>query len=154
MTEQFLSSFAQRLNKLSPLHIKLAERNETLEGETIYIAPGHTNMKVVHNAVTGKATIAFTSKMYKEFNNPSADCLLSSVAEVYKEKAIGVVLTGMGKDGTEGLEAIYQKHGYTIAQDKGSSVVYGMPRSAIERGVVHQVVKLPEIGGFLMSCLS
>ncbi|WPP53119.1 chemotaxis-specific protein-glutamate methyltransferase CheB [Catalinimonas niigatensis] len=154
MTEQFLPSFAQRLNKLSPLHIKLAERNETLEGGTIYIAPGHTNMKVVKNAITTKPIITFTSKTFKEFNFPSADCLLSSVAEVYRSKAIGVILTGMGKDGTEGLQEICRHGGYTIVQDESSSVVFGMPKSAIEAGAVKQVVKLHEIGGFLMSCLS
>ncbi|WKN33665.1 chemotaxis-specific protein-glutamate methyltransferase CheB [Porifericola rhodea] len=154
MTEQFLPSFAQRLNKLSPLRIKIAERNETLEGGTIYIAPGHMNTKVVHNPITAKPTLAFTNKKFKEFNNPSVDCLLSSVAEVYREKAIGVILTGMGKDGTVGLEAIYKQNGYTIAQDSTSSVVFGMPKSAINKGVVNQVVKIREIGGFLMSCLS
>lgn len=154
MTEQFLPSFAQRLNKLSPLHIKIAERNETLEGGTIYIAPGHANMKIIHNAITAKPAVSFTSKTFREFNFPSADCLLSSVAEVYRSKAIGVVLTGMGKDGTKGLQAIYHQKGYTIAQDESSSVVFGMPKSAVEAGVVKQVVKLREMGGFLMSCLS
>ncbi len=154
MTEQFLPSFAQRLDKLSPLHIKLAERNEELKGGTIYIAPGHTNMKIVSNIVTAKPTVAFTSKTFKEFNFPSVDCLLSSVAEVYRHKAIGVILTGMGRDGSEGLQAIYQYQGYTIAQDESSSVVFGMPKSAVEKGVISQIVKLREMGGFLMSCLS
>lgn len=154
MTEQFLPSFAQRLNKLSPLHIKLAESNESLVGGTVYIAPGHANMKITSSGVAAIPTVTFTKKIFREFNFPSADCLLGSVAEVYRDKAIGVILTGMGKDGTEGLQAIYQQNGYTIAQDESSSVVFGMPKSAVDAGVVKQVVKLREMGGFLISCLS
>jgi len=73
---------------------------------------------------------------------PSGDILLTSVAQAFRDRAIGVVLTGMGKDGTEGLQAIQENGGVTVAQDEATSVIYGMPRSAIEAGVVDRIVPI------------
>jgi len=154
MPEQFLISFAARLNKISPLPVKLAERNEELCGGKVYVLPGHTNTHIVRDTLTQQPLFRFTARKYREFNGPSVDGLFISAAESYREKAIGVVLTGMGKDGTQGLEAIHRLQGYTIAQDAASSVVFGMPKSAIEQGVVKQVLRLRDIAGFLVSCLA
>nr|WKN39253.1 chemotaxis-specific protein-glutamate methyltransferase CheB [Tunicatimonas sp. TK19036] len=154
MPEHFLISFAKRLDKITPLKVKIAERNEVLCGGTVYIMPGNTNTHVIREPLNQNPVFRFTKRQYKEFNHPSVDGLLLSVAELYREKAIGVVMTGMGKDGTEGLKAIHQYKGYTIAQDASSSIVYGMPKSAVECGVVKQVLRLREIAGFLVSCLS
>ena len=98
-------------------------------------------------------TVTFTNKKYDEFNFPSVDCLFESVAESFGSKAIGVILTGMGKDGMIGLAKIKENGGYTIGQDEDSCVVYGMPKAAFEYGAVRQVVKLNEISGFIVSCL-
>ncbi|MEQ9440832.1 MAG: chemotaxis-specific protein-glutamate methyltransferase CheB [Cyclobacteriaceae bacterium] len=154
MPEQFLISFAKRLNRIIPLQVKIAERSEVLCGGIVYIVPGHTNTHIIREVTTQKPMFRFTPRKYKEFNAPSIDGLFMSLAEVYQSKAIGVVLTGMGKDGTQGLAAIHRQQGYTIAQDASSSVVYGMPKSAVESGVVKEVVRLREIAGFLVSCLS
>ena len=154
MPEYFLQTFAQRLNQTCPLRVKLAERGEVLQGRTVYIAPGHINTQVVRNSTTQEPTFKFTNRQFKAFNHPSINGLFVSLAEVYGSRAIGVVLTGMGKDGTEGLCAIRQQEGYTIAQDESSSVVFGMPKQAIESGAVKQVLSLREIPGFLVSCLS
>ena len=154
MPEQFLMTFAQRLNKISPLRVKIAERGEVLREQTVYIIPGNTNTHIVQKADTKQPVFRFTGQRYSAFNDPSIDGLFMSMAEVYGEKAIGVVLTGMGKDGTEGLRAIQLQQGYTIAQDESSSVVFGMPKHAIDSGVVQQVLRLRDIPGFLVSCLS
>lgn len=154
MPEYFLQAFAQRLDKVSPLRVKMAERGEVLRGETVYILPGDTNTHLTQSATTGQPTFKFTRRTYSAFNNPSIDGLFVSLAEVYGEKSLGVVLTGMGKDGTEGLRAIRQQRGYTIVQDEASSVVFGMPKHAIDCQVVEQVLPLREIPGFLVSCLS
>ncbi len=154
MPEYFLRAFAQRLDKISPLRVKIAEQNEVLQGGTIYIAPGHTNTHVVQSKVTLRPVFKFTRQQYSAFNDPSIDGLFVSLAEVYGAKAIGVILTGMGRDGTEGLRAIQQRQGYTIAQDEASSVVFGMPKYANDHGVVQQMLHLREIPGFLISCLS
>lgn len=154
MPEHFLISFAKRLDKITPLKVKIAERNEVLCGGCVYIMPGNTNTKISRGVLNQQPIFQFTRRQYQEFNNPSIDGLLLSVAEVYREKAIGVILTGMGKDGTQGLQAIHQHKGYTIAQDASSSIVYGMPKSAVEGGSVKQVLRLREMAGFLVSCLS
>ncbi len=153
MPARFLETYAIRLNERSPIPVKLAHRGEAVKGGTIYIASGESNTRIENNLVTGSPIITYTNKKYDEFNFPSVDCLFESVAEVYGSRSIGVILTGMGKDGTLGLGKIKSKGGYTIAQDEESSVVYGMPKVAADRGVVKQIVKLNEIPGFLVSCL-
>lgn len=154
MPEQFLISFAKRLARITPLQVKIAERHEALQGGTVYIAPGHTNTQIIREVSTNRPVFDFTKQQYQEFNHPSINSLFITLAEVYQEKAIGVVLTGMGRDGTKGLEAIQRQQGFTIVQDELSSIVYGMPKSAIEQGVVQQVLRLREMPGFLVSCLS
>lgn len=153
MPARFLETFSSRLNDNCPLPVKLAHRGESIKGGTIYIASGEANIKVENNLITGAPMFTTTNQKYQEFNNPSVDCLMESVAHVFGERSIGVILTGMGKDGMLGMESIYHKGGYTIAQDEESSVVYGMPKAAVERGAVKQTVKLREISGFIVSCL-
>lgn len=153
MPERFLESFAKRLDLLTPLKVKLAEKGELLSGGTVYIVPGHSNTKVGRDAFSGKITFSSTKREFREFNFPSVDCLFLSVAATYASKAIGVILTGMGKDGTEGIKAIYEAGGYTIAQDEASSVVYGMPKSAIDSGVIKKSVPIYDISSFIIGCL-
>lgn len=153
MPARFLETFAHRLNEHSSFNIKLARKGDTLKAGTIYIAPGEQNMKIETNPVTGEPVVGFTTKKYEEFNYPSVNCLFESVAEVYGKKSIGVILTGMGKDGVNGLKKIREQGGYTIAQDEDSSIVYGMPKAAVEYGAVKQTVPLNEIAGFIVNCL-
>lgn len=153
MPPNFVPSFVNRLNMLTPLEVILGRKDEEVTAGKIIIAPGSRNM-IVRRDNSGKILIDFTSKRYKEYNHQSINGLLESVAEVYANKAIGVILTGMGKDGADGLEKIYNEGGYTIAQSKETCVVYGMPREVVERNVVKQSVSINEMGGFLVSCLS
>lgn len=154
MPEQFLRSFAKRLDRTIPLKVKLAERGEVLTGGVIYVLPGHKNSHVIRDINTNQSIFNFTRQEYKEFNFPSIDGLFMSMAEAYGKKLIGIVLTGMGKDGTKGLQAIQQQQGFTIAQDENSSVVFGMPKSAIDSKVINQILTLKEIPGFVVSCLA
>ena len=153
MPARFLETFSQRLNDQGPLPVRLARKGEIIRGGTIYVAPGDANMRMEKNIATGNPMITFTDKKYDEFNYPSVDCLFESAARLYGKTCIGVVLTGMGKDGTMGLKKIKEAGGFTIAQDETSSVVYGMPKVAFEEGAVRQVVNLNEIAGFIVSCL-
>lgn len=152
MPENFVPSFAARLDQLTPLNVSMAKKDDILEPGKVLIAPGSRNMIVRQNE-NGKVVCDFTAKRYKEFNFPSITGLMLSVAEVYGKRAIGIVLTGMGKDGAEGLKAIIDGGGYTIAQSKETCVVYGMPKEAVEIGAVKKVVPLNEIGQFVVSCL-
>ncbi|MBL6447046.1 chemotaxis-specific protein-glutamate methyltransferase CheB [Fulvivirga sp. 29W222] len=151
MPERFLESFAHRLNTLVPLDIRLAKRNEALKKGTIYITPGTDNYEIGLNE-KGEAYFRVSKKTFKEFNNPSVDCMFLSVAEIYGTKGIGIILTGMGKDGSQGLLKMKEKGGLTIAQEGKSCVVNGMPQSAIDIGAIDYVVNLNEIPGFVMSC--
>jgi two-component system, chemotaxis family, protein-glutamate methylesterase/glutaminase len=154
MPQEFVESFARRLNSLFPLVVKVAEKGEALQKGVIYLAPGNTNTLLENDPVTGKVRIGFTSQRFPEFNHPSVDCLFTSAAHVYGSKALAVILSGMGKDGTRGMQELQQAGAYNMAQDEQSSVVFGMPKSAIEKGVVNKTLSIYEMGGFLVSCLS
>lgn len=153
MPSNFVPSFANRLNELSPLNISMARRGDVLKAGSVLIAPGSRNMVVVRTE-DGEVQIDFVSKTFKEFNYPSVDCLMLSVAETYGNRAIGVILTGMGRDGAMGMKAIKESGGYTVAQNKETCVVFGMPKEVIENGDANSVVPISEMGGFLVSCLS
>lgn len=151
MPDRFLDSFAQRLEALLPLTVKLAKRSEQLRPGIIYIVPGDGNM-VVKPDSNGKPIFRYSRKAYKEFNDPSVDCMFESIADFYGDQAIGVILTGMGKDGSNGLLKIKKNGGLTVAQEGKSCVVNGMPQAAVDIGAADYVVKLREIPGFVMSC--
>jgi two-component system chemotaxis response regulator CheB len=153
MPPRFLETFAVRLNENSPIPVKLARKGGSIKGGIIYLACGESNMRIENNITSGEPMFTFTKKVYKEYNSPSIDCLFESVASFYGARSIGVILTGMGRDGTMGLGKIKKAGGFTIAQDEKSSVVYGMPKSAFDEGTVKQVVRLNEIPGFIVSCL-
>ena len=154
MPDRFLDSFAQRLNNHTPLNVKIASKGEILKEGYIYIAPGTSNLFIKQDYPGGPSRFEMTLKKYKEFNFPSADCLFESVAKVYGNKAIAAILTGMGKDGVNGIGTIKTNGGLTIAQDEKSSIVFGMPKSAIESGNVQRIVTLKDIPGFIVSSIS
>lgn len=153
MPENFVPSFVERLNKLSPLEVVLGKAGMKVEAGKIIIAPGGRNM-IIRKNERGKVVVAFTQKHYEEYNNPSINAIIESVAEVYGKKTIGVILTGMGKDGTKGLIKVKEKGGYTIVQNEETSVVFGMPGEAVKSGAVDSIVPINEIGNFIVSCLS
>lgn len=153
MPANFIPSFVARLNNLTPLNVKIGREGETVSAGNIYLAPGDSNMIVKRN-LNNKIVIGFTQIKYPEYNNPSINALMLSINDVYKEKTIGVVLTGMGKDGANGLGAIHKSGGYTIGQDQASSVVYGMPKEVADRGVINKSLSIHEMAGFIVSCLA
>jgi two-component system, chemotaxis family, protein-glutamate methylesterase/glutaminase len=153
MPANFIPSFASRLNELSPLTITVARKGDVLSPGCVYIAPGTRNMLVKRNEAGG-AEVDFTVKKFQEFNYPSVDCLMLSVAEIYGKRAIGVILTGMGRDGGQGMKAIKETGGYTIAQNKDTCIVYGMPKEVVNNGNALAIVPILEIGAFIISCLS
>lgn len=150
--ESFGHSFGQRLNENTPFRCKVAQDREIIVGNTVYLAPSTHNIQL--KKLLEKVQIRFTAKRFDAYNFPSVDALFLSAAEVYAEQNIAVLLSGMGKDGAIGMQALKQKGSFTIAQDEASSVVFGMPRAAIELGAVHSVLPLKEIPNFVVSCLS
>ncbi|MBU2913585.1 MULTISPECIES: chemotaxis-specific protein-glutamate methyltransferase CheB [Reichenbachiella] len=152
MPPNFIPSFVKRLNGMSPLKIEVGQANMRPKAGTIIVAPGESNM-IVTKKRGGGVVIDFTDKVFPEYNNPSINALMLSVAEAYKDKSIGVILTGMGKDGMLGMKEIKKYGGFTIAQSEKSCVIYGMPKAAVEQKVVDRSVDIKEIGGFLVNSL-
>ena len=97
----------------------------------------------------GLLTVQLTRSDAVRGHRPSADVLFRSIAEVSGSKSMGLILTGMGEDGADGVSAIREAGGHTVAQDEASAVVYGMPRAAIERGAIERVLPLSEIAAYL-----
>jgi len=143
MPPGFTRSFAERLNQHSSLLIKEAEDRDLILPGRVYVAPGDHHMLVERQA--GREIIRLVKSPRVKGLRPSADVTMGSVAEVYGAGSIGIILTGMGSDGTDGIKAIKERGGVTIAQDKATSVIYGMPRAAVESGCVDKVLPLNDI---------
>ncbi len=140
MPPSFTRVFAERLNKNSHLEIKEAEAGDAVEKGKVYLAPGDYHMTVVKRTI-GKGTIIRLSKEPSNvLHRPSVDIMMSSVAKIYGKNAVGIILTGMGKDGANAMVEIKKNGGKTIAQDEASSIIFGMPKAAIEMGCVDEVV--------------
>lgn len=143
MPEGFTAAFSKRLNDSSVLKVKEAEDGDVVLPGHGYVAPGHSHMKIV------KKGSGFQLKVYKaekvSGHMPSIDVLFDSVAQELGNKSIGVIMTGMGRDGAEGLLKIKKSGGHTIAQNEETSIVFGMNRVAVEMGGVNEVVPLDEI---------
>lgn len=154
MPVNFVPSFALRLNKIVPLKVEVGRKGMPVKAGNIIISPGDKNMIVKKDSLTQEVNIDFSYKVYPEFNNPSVNALMNSVADTYGGRSIGAILTGMGKDGADGMTKIKNNGGYTIAQSKETCAVFGMPREAIARKCIDEVVPISEIGGFITSCLS
>lgn len=149
MPDLFIESLANRLNDTSSWRVSVLQDGEEMKPNRIYFAPGTSNVRIVRNE-SNTPVIEFVNDVYKEFNNPSVDCLFESIAEVYGPRALAVILTGMGKDGVAGLQKIKESGGVTIAQDENSSVVYGMPRAAFESGAALHKLSIQEIPDFII----
>ena len=151
MPPGFTKSLAERLNSLSELTVKEAADNDKLAAGTVYIAPGDFHLTLRRDA----------SGTYVKLNKdpaigglrPAVDPMMVSVAETYGTKTVGVILTGMGHDGAKGMQAIKRLHGRTIAEDQSTSVVFGMPKAAIEVGAVDTVLPLPQVAEGIVQCL-
>lgn len=152
MPEAFTKSFAQRLNSLSALTVKEAEHNERVVPGHAYIAPGHSHLLVKKSGAYYYTELSRSEPVNR--HRPSVDVLFTSAAEVAGPNAVGVMLTGMGKDGAQGMLAMRQAGAYNIAQDETSCVVFGMPKAAIEVGAVHEVTPLAEVAGRVLGRLA
>jgi two-component system chemotaxis response regulator CheB len=139
MPPLFTKSLANRLNSLSPVTVKEAEDKETLQKGYAYVAPGGMQMTVDR---FGRIVVSTEpNTLFK----PSADVMFKSLAEVFGSATVGIIMTGMGNDGTEGLRLVSEKGGYVIAQSTESCVVAGMPSSVINAKIANEVVPLKDI---------
>jgi two-component system chemotaxis response regulator CheB len=151
MPETFTNSFAQRLNGLSAMTVKEAENNERILPGHAYIAPGHSHLLVKKNGAYYYTELNKADPVNR--HRPSVDVLFHSAAEVAGQNALGVILTGMGKDGAQGMLAMRQARAYTIAQDEASCIVFGMPKAAIDIGAAMEVAPLRDIAARVLDRL-
>jgi len=140
ISDGFMDGLADWLNKKCRLTVKIADNNERITPGAVFLAPTGKHMKVKEND-----RIALTDEPPVCGLKPAADLLFKSAAQHYGRDVIGVILTGMGKDGSEGLKAIKKAGGRLIAQDEESSLVYGMPKAAVETGCVDEVLSIDRI---------
>ena len=147
MPPDFTGPLAKRFDQMSKILIMEAEDGDVLEVGRVYVAPGDYHMTVKRRAVEGvkKVVICLNKDPLVNGLRPSIDVTMKSVSEVYGENALGILLTGMGEDGVGGMSAIKRAKGKTIAQDEATSVIFGMPKRAIEEGVVDKVLPVFEI---------
>ncbi len=143
MPAGFTHEFARSLDRICPLEVKEAEDGDIVKSGRILIAPGDRHIKIQKKSL---ATVAILNDDNPQNGHrPSADVLFESVAQEYGNHAMGVVMTGMGRDGARGLGIMYREGAITLSQDQESSVVYGMPKVAWERGHSMEQVPLSEM---------
>jgi two-component system, chemotaxis family, protein-glutamate methylesterase/glutaminase len=149
MPDGFTDMFARRLDEVCPIRVKEAQSGDLLQPGRALICPGSRHMKVKRLPLGDIAVLSDEARV--NGHKPSVDVLLRSVADEFHAQAVGVLMTGMGDDGAEGLGAIKRQGGMTIAQSEESCVVYGMPKAAVERGYAVRVVGLDVMGATLQS---
>jgi len=145
MPPVFTQSLANSLNAKCALKVKEAENGEAILPNIAYIAPGGKQMKLVASADGRNRLIRITEDPPENSCRPSADYLFRSVADYYVGRSTAVIMTGMGSDGTRGLQVLKQKGAHIIAQDKDTCVVYGMPKAPVETGLADVIAPLDRI---------
>ncbi len=145
----FSKSFAERLHRASKLQVEaLCSDKAPLINGRVYVAPGDTHMIVVKKGTRYYAQRCDSDPVQR--HKPSVDVLFSSIAKAAGSKALAILLTGMGKDGAKGMQEMAEKGAITVAQDENSSVVWGMPKAAIELEAVTCILALDKISNFIV----
>jgi two-component system chemotaxis response regulator CheB len=152
MPPAFTGPFAERLNSLSKINVKEAENGETVKKGTAYIAPGRGHMGIIRKKVT-ETSINISEDDGSHIYKPSIDVLMLSVVEGFSGQVLGVILTGLGNDGSKGMKEIKNKGGRTIAESEESCIVYGMPKAIVDAGIADKVVPLDEVAGEIINAV-
>ena len=148
MPEQFTRSFAQRLHAICAVEVKEAEQGDHIVPGKVLIAPGNKHMALRRSGAQYYVEIKDGPLVYHQ--RPAVEVLFNSVARYAGPNSVGVILTGMGKDGAKGLLGMKEAGAETIAQDEESSVVWGMPGEAVRIGAVKHVLALEDISSYAL----
>ncbi len=143
MPEKFTTTFAERLNSICSMEVKEAEEGDRIRSGRVLIAPGNQHMEVYRSG--GRYKVTLSSGEIVSGHRPSVNVLMHSVSECAGENSVGIILTGMGEDGSEGLLAMREKGARTFGQDEKTSIVFGMPKRAYEKGGVELLLALDNI---------
>ena len=147
MPAGFTTEFARSLDRICPLEVKEVEDGDILTKGRVFIAPGNYHIEVEKKELAAIIHTSFSDLV--NGHRPSADVLFASVAKHYGGNSLAVIMTGMGKDGALEIGSIFAKGGITVGQDAESSIVYGMPRVAVERGFIDYVVSINDMAATL-----
>jgi len=153
MPSGFTGPLAARLNTLCSISVREATQSQRIQPGVAYIAPAGAHMRVVRSLADEKPRIVLDSRRGNALHIPSIDELMKSVAGVYGNRAVGVIMTGMGSDGAAGIAAIYHQGGLTIGQNEATCTVYGMPRACAELGILTRIASLPYIPTVIIGAL-
>lgn len=148
MPEHFTTSFAARMNEICEVEVKEAKDGDRLRNGLVLLAPGNHHMTLSRSGAVYFVKIEQGPLVSR--HRPSVDVMFNSVASYAGKNAVGVILTGMGADGADGMKNMKQNGAITVAQDEKSSVVFGMPKVAIESGCVDHVAPLDQIARLIM----
>jgi two-component system chemotaxis response regulator CheB len=152
MPEHFTRAFAQRLDQLCTVRVSEASDGDRVLVGHVLIAPGNHHMRVVRDGAAVRVRVSQDPPVNR--HRPSVDVLFHSVAERMGPNALGVIMTGMGADGAQGLLAMRRAGARTVAQDEATCVVFGMPREAIAAGGAEKVVALGKIAPTVLDLLA
>jgi two-component system chemotaxis response regulator CheB len=153
MPKLFTAALAERLDRCCALRVRLATAGTMLQPGTIWLAPGDSHM-IVKAGVYGKAQLGLHRGAPVHHCRPAVDVLFRSVAETFRARSLGVILTGMGSDGLEGSRAIVRAGGTVLAQDEASAAVWGMPGRIADAGLAQAVLPLEELADELVALTS
>jgi two-component system chemotaxis response regulator CheB len=151
MPESFTAMFAQWLDEICEIEVREARDVDLATPGCALIAPGNAHLRVRKRPLG--AEIALEKGKLVNGHMPSVDVLFESVAAEYGNDALALLMTGMGSDGAEGMGLIRQAGGHTVAQDKDSCAIYGMPRVAVEKGYAEKVISLADMADYLISAV-
>lgn len=153
MPAGFTRSLAERLNHLSAVKVKEAEHGELIQAGCAYIAPGDYHLRVQNQSAAQGLLIELNQSPPRNGHRPSVDTMFESVADLPGLQTVGVIMTGMGNDGTSGLKRLKEKGTKVLAEDQSTCIVYGMPRAAVEAGVVDRIAPLHSIADEIIKML-
>ncbi|GAU09799.1 protein-glutamate methylesterase/protein-glutamine glutaminase [Desulfoplanes formicivorans] len=151
MPRTFTGPFAKRLNDSSPLDVKEAGPGDVVRPGKVFVAPGGSHLKIKQRI--SHIDVVVDSEPEKALYKPSVNELMGSVAQAVGRRGLGVILTGMGSDGCEGIKKLKERGGTTIAQSNETCVVYGMPKAIVEAGLADQIVSLDDMSSAITQAL-
>ncbi|GAB6060965.1 protein-glutamate methylesterase/protein-glutamine glutaminase [Desulfonatronum parangueonense] len=151
MPQAFTGPFAKRLDALCQIRVKEAEAGDRVQPGVAFVAPGGQHLSI--DQKVSRIDLVISPDPRDALYKPSANVLISSVAEGVGKRGVGVILTGMGSDGLEGVKHLKQKNGYILAQDDASCVVYGMPKAVVDAGLADEVLDIEDMAQGVMNAL-